>query len=223
LVFTLDPALAPSSNEGGKIPAPLWQAFKQNGLALSPHAVVTTTDPGNQWVVSDDEREQVFSVRREKTGLAVYLAYDPRIRPWYRRAIGQDGVVWTKYPEWAAGKYVFSLGKELEGQIGDKVSPSLASLAQEFARWQISLVANSRISTGNEGQWSLQDKNENNYEIRAENGKLNVYDVDVLTCSRAILDPEGRLWGVVGLDVSMESIRSTIIHPPRRLRAMPFC
>jgi hypothetical protein len=220
---TLDPALAPSSNEGGKIPAPLWQAFKQNGLALSPHAVVTTTDPGNQWVVSDDEREQVFSVRREKTGLAVYLAYDPRIRPWYRRAIGQDGVVWTKYPEWAAGKYVFSLGKELEGQIGDKVSPSLASLAQEFARWQISLVANSRISTGNEGQWSLQDKNENNYEIRAENGKLNVYDVDVLTCSRAILDPEGRLWGVVGLDVSMESIRSTIIHPPRRLRAMPFC
>ena len=47
LVFTLDPALAPSSNERSKIPAPLWQAFKQNRLALSPHAVLTTIDPGN--------------------------------------------------------------------------------------------------------------------------------------------------------------------------------
>jgi serine phosphatase RsbU (regulator of sigma subunit) len=218
LVFTLDPALEPSSNEGGKISAALGQGFKQNGLALSPHAVLTTIDPGNQWVVSDDERE-VFSLRREKTGLAVYLAYDPRIRPWYRGAIGRDDVVWTKYPEWTAGKYVFSLGKELESQIGGQVSPSLA---QQFARRQISLVSNSPISIGNEGEWSLQDRDGNNYEIRKVNGQLNVYDVDVLTCSKAVLDPEGRLWGVVGLDLTMESIRSTIIHTPDDVEAYAF-
>ena len=115
---------------------------------LSPQAVVTTTDPGNQWAVSDDQSEQVFSLRREKTGLAVYSAYDPRIRPWYRNAIGRDSAVWTEYPDFGAGKYLFSLGKELESQIGDKVSPSLA---QEFARRQISLVANSRDS-----QWATK-------------------------------------------------------------------
>jgi phosphoserine phosphatase RsbU/P len=219
LVFTLDPALEPPSNEGGKIPAPLWQAFNQNGVALSPHPTVATIDPGNQWVVSDQEREQVFSLRRDKTGLAVYLAYDPRIRPWYRSAIGQKGVVWTKYPEWAAGKYVFSLGNKLGGQIGDKVSPSLG---QEFARQQITVVPNSPISTGNEGRWSLQDRDGNNYEIREVNGQLNVYDVDVLTCSRAVLDPEGRLAGVVGLDVSLESVRSTIIHTPEEVEGYAF-
>jgi len=220
LVFTLDPALQPPSNEGATIPAPLSKAFNQNGVALSPHATVTTIDSDNQWVVSDIEREQVFSLRRDKTGLAVYLAYDPRIRPWYRSAIGRDDVVWTKYPQWAAGKYVFSLGKELRSQIGDKVSPSLT---QEFARQQISLIANSQISSiGDEGRWSLQDRNRNNYEIREVNGQLNIYDVDVLTCSRAVLDPEGRLWGVVGLNISMESIRTTIIHNSQEVEGYAF-
>ena len=219
MVFILDPALEPPSNEGGEIPAPLRQAFEQNSVDLSPQAVVKTIDPGNQWVVSDDQREQMFSLRREKTGLAVYLAYDPRIRPWYRSAIGRDDVAWTKYPVWASGTYAFSLGKELESQIGDKVSPSLA---QEFARRQISLVANSQISIGREGKWSLQDRDGNNYEIREVDGQLNVYDVDVLTCSRAVLDPEGRLWGVVGLDVSMESIRRAIIHTPEEIEGHAF-
>ena len=55
--------------------------------------------------------------------------------------------------------------------------------------------------------------NENHFEIREVDGQLNVYDLDVLTCSRAVLDPEGRLAGVVGLEVRMDSIRNTIIHP----------
>ena len=155
LDFTFDPALAQPPNERGKIPAPLWQAFKQNGVTLSANAVVTTTDPGNQWAVSDDESEQVYSLRREKTGLAVYSAYDPRTRPWYRNAIGRDGAVWTTYPDFGAGLYVFSLGKGLENQIGDKVSPSLA---QEFARRQISFaIANTKISMVESNKWELED------------------------------------------------------------------
>ena len=130
-------------NEEGEFPAPLRQAFEQNGVALSPHAMLTTIDPGDHWVVSDDENEKVFSLRREGTGLAAYSAYDPKTRPWYRIAIGRDRVVWTKYANSGRGEYVFSLGKELKGQIGENVSPSLA---QEFARQKISLVANSPIS-----------------------------------------------------------------------------
>ena len=64
----------------------------------------------------------------------------------------------------------------------------------------------------------------NNYEIIEINSRLNVYDLDILTCSRAVLDPEGRLAGVVGLDINMESIRRKIIHTPvERSRAMRFC
>ena len=143
LIFTLDSAVEPPSNEGAEIPAPLRQAFEQNGVDLSPQAVVKTIDPGNQWVVSDNQREQIFSLRREKTGLAVYLAYDPRIRPWYRSAIGRDDVAWTKYPVWASGTYAFSSRK---GTREPDRRQGFPSLAQQFARWQISLAANSPIS-----------------------------------------------------------------------------
>jgi sigma-B regulation protein RsbU (phosphoserine phosphatase) len=219
LDFILDPTLAQPLEDADNIPAPLRQEFKQYGVTLSPQAAVATIDPGNQWVISDDYGERVFYLRREKAGLAVYSKYDPRTRPWYRSAIGQDGVAWTKYVFWGEGKYVFSLEEEFESQIGDKVLPSLA---REFARRQISLDANSEISVGNDGKWSLQDKDGNHYEIRNVNGKLNVYDTDILTCSRAVLDPEGRLAGVVGLDISMDSIRGTIIHTPDEIEGYAF-
>jgi sigma-B regulation protein RsbU (phosphoserine phosphatase) len=219
LDFTLDPALAPPPNEEGEIPAPLWQAFKQNGLALPPHVVMKTIDPDNQWAVSDDEGEKVISLRREKTGLAVYSAYDPRIRPWYRSAIGRDGVAWTIYRDFGGGKFLFSLAKELEGQIGNHVS---ADLAREFAQKKISLVQNGEILMRDGDKWTLQDRDGNNYEIRAVNGQLNVYDLDLLTCSRAVLDPQGRVAGVVGLDVNMDSIRSTIIHTPDEIEGYAF-
>jgi sigma-B regulation protein RsbU (phosphoserine phosphatase) len=219
LDFTVDPALALPLDEGGKIPAPLWEAFKQNGLALSPHMMMKTIDPDNQWAVLDDEGGKVISLQREKTGLAVYSAYDPRIRPWYRSAIGRDGIAWTIYRDFGGGKYLFSLPKELESQIGDQVSPSLA---QQFARRKISLVENGKISMRDGDKWAFQDRHGNNYEIRAVDGQLNVYDLDLLTCSKAVLDSQGRVAGVVGLDVSMDTIRSTIIHTPDEIEGYAF-
>ena len=69
----------------------------------------------------------------------------------------------------------------------------------------------------------LQDENGNHYEIRKENDALNVYRIDILTCSQAVFDPEGRLAGVVGLDVSMDTISSKVIRPLESSRATPFC
>ena len=57
LEFTLDRSLAQELNRGGEIPEPLRRAFRQNGMDLSRHAVVSTTDPGNNWVIRDDERQ----------------------------------------------------------------------------------------------------------------------------------------------------------------------
>jgi sigma-B regulation protein RsbU (phosphoserine phosphatase) len=215
LDFKLYPAPEQLSVED-KVPGQLRQAFKRYGVTLSAQAVVKTIVAENQWVISDEESGNVFSLRREKSGLAVYSAYDPRTRPWYRRAIGRVGVAWTKYPNWGGGRDLFSLK---ENQIGDKVS---TGMAQEFAERGIYLIENAPISIGNDGRWSLQDRNGNNYELRETKGKLNVYDVDIVTCSRAVLDREGRLAGVVGLDMSMESLRTKIIHTPDEVAGYSF-
>ena len=207
--FTLDPSLAQQLNQGGEIPEPLRSALKENGIVLSPHTVVSTTEPGNHWVMQDDESKRIFSVRQGKTGLDVQEEYDPTIRPWYLSAVARKGPVWTKYPDWdllgTGGKLVFAIGKDFDGQITDKVSPGLAAA---FRSRQVSLGVNSPISMEQAGRWIIQDENGNHYEIRKENGKLNVYRIDVLTCSQAVFDPEGRLAGVVGLDISMEFVGS---------------
>ncbi len=74
-------------------------------------------------------------MRQGKTGLDVRDEYDPIIEPWYVKAVGQKGVVWTKYANWdllgKGGKLVFEIGKDFEGQLSDKVSPSLASGIQQ--------------------------------------------------------------------------------------------
>ena len=102
-VLILDPGLAQYLNEAGEIPEPLRQAFRENGVALSQHAVVSSTEPGNHWMIRDDESERVFSVWQANTGLDVYAEYDPVTRPWYVNAVGRDGVAWTKYAAWGGG------------------------------------------------------------------------------------------------------------------------
>ena len=218
LKFRLDSTAAPP-DDGGSLPEPLRQAFKRNGFDLSPHALVRMTDPGNQWVISDDQSDRVFSLRREETGLVVYRGHDERTRPWYREAIGQNGVTWSKYTTQGKGKLMFSLPKQLESQIGDKVS---SSLMQEFAREKFALAVGSPISVVGPSKWALRDKNENNYEIEKVDGQLNVYDLDDLTASRAVLDPDGHLAGVLGLDINMDSLRKRVIRTPDEVDGYAF-
>src|SRR5208337_4994204 len=97
LEFTLERAFAQDLNGGGEIPEQMRRAFSQSGVDLSRHTVVSTTDPGNEWLIRDDDHNRIFSVRRGKTGLGVSWEYDPRDAPWYLDAVGRDGVVWTKY------------------------------------------------------------------------------------------------------------------------------
>jgi len=217
--FALKPEFAQYLNEGGEIPEQMRRAFRENDVVLSRYAVVSTIDPDNQWLIRDSEHNWIFSVRRSETGLGVYWEYDPRDDPWYRDAVGRDGVAWTKYSNWSGARFLFELKPGSEGQITDKVSPSLA---RAFADRQITLTENSRVSIGNAGNWQLQDKDGNHYEIRNQNGKLRVYDVDVLTASRAVLDSQGHLAGVVGLDFNMHSFGRQFLHTPddeRRINA----
>ena len=221
--FTLDRSLAQQLNQGGEIPEPLWGALRENGITLSRHAMVSTTEPGNIWVIQDGENSRTFSVRQGKTGLDVRDEYDPIIHPWYLNAVGREGVAWTKYANWdllgTGGKLLFAIGKELEGQIADKVSPSLASA---FRSRLLTLNVNSPILIEQGGRWILHDENGNHFELRKENDKLNVYRIDVLTCSQAVFYPEGRLAGVVGLDVSMDTISSKVIGTPGEFKGYAF-
>jgi sigma-B regulation protein RsbU (phosphoserine phosphatase) len=200
----------------------VWDALRANGINLSRHAMVSTTDPGNIWVIQDGENSRTFSVRQGKTGLDVRDEYDPRIDPWYLNAVGIKGVAWTKYPNWdylgTGGRLVFVIGKDFDGHLTDKVSPSLASA---FTSRNIILSVNSPISVEGD-RWVLEDENGNHFEIRMENEKLNVYRIDVLTCSEAVLDPEGRLAGVVGSDVSMDTLGSKVIGTPAEFKGYAF-
>jgi hypothetical protein len=201
----LAPAFAQYLDGGGEIPEQVRRAFRENGLDLSRYAVVSTIDPDNKWLIRDSERSWIFSVRRGETGLGVYWEYDPRDDPWYRAAVGRDlhgGVAWTKYRNWNGAQFLFELKPGSESQITDKVSPALA---RAFADRQITLKKNSPVSIEHASKWRLRDKKGNQYEIRNENGKLRVYDVDILTASRAVLDPQGPLAGVIGLDFNMHS------------------
>jgi serine phosphatase RsbU (regulator of sigma subunit)/HAMP domain-containing protein len=217
--FTLEPALAQDLNGGGEVAEQVWRAFRENGVALSRHTVVSTTEPGNEWVIRDSESNWIFSVRRCKTGLGVYWEYDPRNDPWYLNAVSRDSAVWTKYANWSGARFLFGLKPGIESQITDKVS---SSLAREFADRQLTVIENGTVSIEQGGKWRLQDKNGNHYEIRRENGKLHVYSIDMLTCSRAVLDPEGRLAGVVGLDIGMHSIGRKIIDTPEEIPGYAF-
>jgi sigma-B regulation protein RsbU (phosphoserine phosphatase) len=240
--FTLDRSLAQQLNQGGEIPEPLWGALRENGITLSRHAVVSTTEPGNMWVIQDGENSRTFSVRQGKTGLDVRDEYDPIIDPWYLKAVdylntvGPKSVAWTKYANWdslgTGGKLMFALvkghpegvepeadGKDFEGPITDKVSPRLASA---FRSRQLILSVNSPISIEGDGGWILQDENGNHYEIRKDNDALNVYAIDVLTCSQAVVDPEKRLAGVVGSDINVDTISSKVIRTSREFKGYAF-
>jgi serine phosphatase RsbU (regulator of sigma subunit) len=217
--FILQPPFAEYLDGGGEIAEQVRRVFRENDVALSQDTVVSTIDPGKKWLIRDREKNWIFSVSRGKTGLSVYWEYDPRADPWYRDAVGRDSVVWTKYSNWSGAQFLFRLEPGFENQITDKVSPSLA---QAFADRQIDIVENSRISIEQGGKWRLRDRNGHHYEIRRENGKLRVYSIDLLTASRAVLDPQGRLAGVVGLDIGTHAFGRKIIHTPGGFPASAF-
>jgi len=221
--FTLDPSLAQGLNQAGEIAEPVRRALRTSGMALSPHAMVSTIEPGKRWIIQDNESKRIFSVGQGDAGLLLKEEFDPTIRPWYLSAVGQETVVWTKYPDWdlvrTGAKPVFVIGKEFKEPITNKVSPALASA---FRSQQVVLTVNSPISIEQGARWLLQDENGNNYEIRKGDDKLSVYRIDVLTCSKAVLDPEGSLAGVVGLDVSMDTVSSKVIRTPEEFKGYAF-
>lgn len=219
LEFTLDAAFAAQLNQSSIISEPLWEAFRQHGVGLSRQSRVSTQEPGNMWLIKDFETERIFSVRRAAQGLDVYWEFDPRIRLWYHTATKETGVVWSKYADWSGGEHLFTLDAEPALEMGERVT---TSLAQSFAQRYVALSAGSPLILDKRGNWRLQDKNGKNYEIRDEEGVLNVYGIDILTCSRAVLTPQGKLAGVVGLDISMAAISKRLIHTPEMTPGYAF-
>ncbi|WP_294540608.1 SpoIIE family protein phosphatase [uncultured Rhodoblastus sp.] len=221
--FTLDASFAQSLNQAGEIAEPLWSALTASGVSLSPDAVASTTEPGKLWAIQDNRNKQIFSVRRDDARLLVKQEYDPTIRPWYIGAVNQKTIFWSKHPGWdhyaAGGKPLFMIAEEFKEQITEKVSPALAAA---FRNRQIVLTVNDPISKEPGARWLLQDENGNSYEIRKDNDRLNVYHVDILTCSKAVLDAQGNLAGVVGLDITMETVGENVIRTPDEFRGDAF-
>ncbi len=151
--------------------------------------------------------------------IGVADGYDPRQRPWYIDALGRSGVVWSKYANWGRGHLLFALNPVAVGKVDTKVS---ADLVRTLANKQVSLEEGSPIAVVGTDEWQLQDRNGKHYVLRSEEGVLNVYSVDILTCSLAVTAPDGRPVGVVGLDISMEAISQKIIHTPDDIPGYAF-
>jgi sigma-B regulation protein RsbU (phosphoserine phosphatase) len=146
--------------------------------------------------------------------------YDPRRRPWYYvAALKREGVAWSKYANWGRGQRLFELDSATVGNVDAKVS---ASLVRALADKQIGVAEGSPIAVVGKEEWQLQDRNGKHYVLRSEAGRLTVYSVDILTCSLAVTAPDGRLAGVVGLDISMEAISQKIIHTPDEIPGYAF-
>ena len=54
------------------IPADVLQKLRTNGLALSEDATVSTSKKGSEWLVSDDENQSTYVIKKEGNGLNVY-------------------------------------------------------------------------------------------------------------------------------------------------------
>ena len=195
--------------KSGVISAQLRDAFQQHGIALSPHTRVSTVTPRTKWLVSDATTRLVFTARRVDDRLEVHWEFDPRLRDWYLDAVGRGGAVWTMYASWNGGQLLFSLGDAQKYRIGDRVT---RDLAQSFATGRVILREGSPIEKKLRAAWKLQDRNGKNYEIWEEDGRLNVYATDILTCSRAILAQDASVAGVVGLDINMTALSRRIMH-----------
>ena len=217
--FTISTAFAAQLNKGDGISAALWEVFRQNRVTVSRQSRVSSLAPG-KWLIRDLESERVFSVRRAASGLDVYREYDPRIRFWYHRAAKREGVTWTKYADWnSPGQHLFSLDAGHAIETDGKVTPGLV---RAFANRHILLGDASTITLQMKGRWRLQDTNGKNFEIREEQGLLNVYSIDILTSTLAVRTAEGKLAGVIGLDVPMHTISTRIIHTPATTTGQAF-
>lgn len=216
--FRLDASFARGLRPGA-VSDSLRTTFAQNELTLSEQAAISSLVAGQIWLLTDEASRQIFSLRQGDAGLDVYLEFDPRLRPWYRGALEQPGVVWTQYDDWSRRDSLFRLDPAFEGQLGDKVTPALA---QAFLAHQIVLEAGRAIDLDEIWGWRLQDVNGKHYKIQREDDSLQVFGIDVLTCSQAVRDPAGRLLGVVGLDIGMAAISRAIIHTPEDVEGYAF-
>ncbi len=174
---------------------------------------------GTQSGISRQYPGEAEALETELPETGVADGYDPRQRPWYIDALGRKGVVWSKYANWSRGERLFALDPVAVGKIDTKVS---AALVRALANKQIGVAEGSPIAAVGSDEWQLQDRNGKNYVLRSEAGVLNVYSVDILTCSLAVTAPDGRPVGVVGLDISMEAISQKIIHTPDEIPGHAF-
>ena len=110
----------------------------------------------------------------------------------------------------------------MRGQVLEMVGRVSPSLVQAFASHHIVVSNASTITLQMKGKWRLQDTNGKNFEIREEDGVLNVYSIDILTCTLAVQNAQGKFAGAVGLDVPMNVISGRIIHTPASTTGYAF-
>lgn len=159
----------------GKIPHELKEQFENKGLKLSSDAKVSSSTKGkvSEWLITDANNGRIYSVREEEGRLNIYEEYDPRIRPWYRRAKGlsKGKISWEKYINWSAEGVPFSIELEFEDTLSKKVVTF--ELLQRFRKADRLLSESATVSIEKDGVWHVM----NNWSYTIRKGyTLNIYD-----------------------------------------------
>ncbi|MDQ1327199.1 MAG: phosphoserine phosphatase RsbU/P, partial [Candidatus Poribacteria bacterium] len=91
--------------DSGIIPEELRRKFIDNEIALSQNATIGKV--GNGWQINDGQK--TYIIRKEENEINTYdNSFYPRNRPWYRKAVREGKIVWTKYRDWDKNKYIFT-------------------------------------------------------------------------------------------------------------------
>lgn len=71
-LFHLRAELQSHFDSNGPISTESWRELKTNGFALSQDAIISGQTDGEEWIISDDDSQKTYVIRKEDDGLNVY-------------------------------------------------------------------------------------------------------------------------------------------------------
>ncbi len=87
---TIRPEFQNQLNSGEPISADSLQELRTSGLTLSENATVSNSKKGSEWLVSDDENQNTYVIRKEGTQLNVYEGIIEGFKTWWANTFTID-------------------------------------------------------------------------------------------------------------------------------------
>lgn len=115
LLFSIDPKCKNDLNTGRGISEELRQQFESHKIPLSQN--VTLQEKDRKWLITDEDNQQTYAVKKECDKLNVYSAFRSQARRFMSMALGETRRAANDVTLWAHGYSTATLFKSLLAQI----------------------------------------------------------------------------------------------------------